>query len=143
MALASGFLWFAVGEVAPVGNFRPWLKFHSTDNYLSALIGRDSGSEFLLHAFAALPAKAPIAVVYSEESNADTFLSYLVTYLAWPRAVRAVAVTSSTYASKLGKLDTTGLCAVIFCGVPPPPNTQNRVRLGENLVLVPRIAAPE
>jgi hypothetical protein len=111
--------------------------YHTTDYFLSALLGTPGGSERLIQVFSALPAKVPVAVVVPEGDWGSTFTAYILTYFGWPREVRLIAVNRENGRSQLQSLDQASLAAVFFCGVTPPAQMQPVIRLGTDLVIVP------
>lgn len=142
LILGGVFLWLAAWEVAPASDFSLGRPAHSTDYYLSALIGREEGTEFLSQVFAKLPEKAPIAVIFEEENSSAGCVSFLVSYLAWPREVRLVPVRPASYRRQWQALDRADLSAVVFCGVEPPPVPGATLRLGDGMTMVSRDAIP-
>jgi hypothetical protein len=112
--------------------------FQTTNNYLAAAIKADAASERLLDLFSLLPEKAPIAVVYREEEETDTFIAFAVTYFAWPRPVQSFPVRRDNAARQLQALAAAPVSASFFCGVLPPPDTERLIRIGDGLAVAPR-----
>ena len=118
------------------GGVGPVTPFHTTDYFLSALLGTPGGSEHLLHAFSALPENRPVAVFVPDGDWANTFTAYILAYFGWPREVRLIAVKRENAWEQLQALDQTSLSAIFFCGIEPPAALQPVIRLGTDLVVV-------
>ncbi len=114
--------------------------FHTTDYFLSTLLGAPGGSERLIHVFSALPAKAPVAVVIPKAQWGSMLTAYILAYFGWPREVRLIEVTRENVNNRLQALDQTQLAAIFFCGVSPAATSQPGIRLGTNLVVMPTAA---
>jgi len=125
-----------VWEACRVGAARPVTPYHTTDYFLSALVG-PGGSERLIHVFAALPAQAPVAAVVLEGDWRSILAGYILNYFGWPREVRVIAVNRENARSQLQALDRASLAAIFFCGITPPADMQPALRLGNDLVIVP------
>jgi hypothetical protein len=118
----------------------PGAPYHTTDYFLSSLLGTPGGSERLIHVFSALPAKAPVAVVIPDGDWESNFTAYILTYFGWPREVRLIVVNRENAQSQLQALNQAPLAAIFFCGVIPPASKQPGIRLGTDLVIVPTAA---
>jgi hypothetical protein len=111
---------------------------HSSDYFLTPLLGAPGGSERLTKAFASLPTNTPVAAIIPDGDVESNFTAYLLTYIAWPREVQLVAVNRENASARLEALGRDSLSAVFFCGVAPPAALEPAIRLGRNLVVVPR-----
>ena len=118
------FLFYGASEVVRVGKVGPIAPFHTTNRYFDFVAGDPDGSEHLLTAFRDLPDRDPVAVVFSEVSDSDTLLAYLVTYFAWPRPVTSLPTEHHDLKSQVRIARADHVSAVFFCGVTPPPNVQ-------------------
>jgi hypothetical protein len=136
------FLWLAALHVDFGGQFGPILPFHSTNNYLARLIGSQTGSEDLLVVFDGLPENEPVAVVYRDDEERDTFLALMVTYLAWPRKIEFFPIKRETAAKQIDALKRTHVTATFFCGLDAPPQIGPVFHIGNGIIVVPRTAAP-
>src|SRR5687768_11243999 len=85
----AAFVWIAARHVVLSGEFGPVEPFHTTNRYLASTIHSRAGSERLLEVFQSLPEKEPVAVMYREDEQVDTFIAFTIIYLAWPRKVQA------------------------------------------------------
>ncbi len=123
--------------------FGPILPYQTTNSYGVGLLRVQDTSERLLRIFSALPPKEPVAVFLLDADDRSLFLSYLVSYFAWPREVQSIPVTRANASTHLQALDRTAVAAIIFCGLEPPPTMHPIIRIGSGLAVVPRSATPE
>ena len=137
---AAAFLWVAAKHVVLSGKFGPMLPFHTTNSYLATAINSRAGSERLLEVFALLPEKEPVAVIYRDEEEVDTFIAFAVMYFAWPRKVQAFPVGRENLTSQMQALANAPVSAAFFCGVEPPSGTEPLFRVGNRLSLSRRTA---
>ena len=137
---AAAFVWIAVKYVTLSGKFGPMVPFHTTNSYLATAINSRAGSERLLEVFALLPEKEPVAVVYRDEEEVDMFISYAVTYFAWPRKVQAFPLRRENLTSQMQAIADAPVSATFFCGVEPPSGTAPLFRVGKGLSLSRRTA---
>lgn len=137
---AAAFVCIAAKHVALSGQFGPVLPFHTTNSYLATTINSRAGSERLLEVFALLPEKEPVAVIYRDEEEVDTFIAFAVIYFAWPRKVEAFPVRRENLTSQMQALADAPVSAVFFCGVKPPSGTEPLIRIGDGLSLTRRTA---
>jgi hypothetical protein len=126
-----------VWEAVRITSFGPILQYHTTNIYMVALLKVRDGPERLLKVFSALPPKRPIAVVLPEGNEENIFVSYVVSYFAWPREVHFVPVKRANAIRQLESLDRASLAAIFFCGINPPAAMQPVIRIGSGLVMVP------
>jgi hypothetical protein len=136
----AAFVCIAAKHVALTGKFGPMLPFHTTNSYLATAINSRAGSERLLEVFAVLPEKEPVAVIYRDDEEVDTFIAFAVVYFAWPRKVEAFPVRRENLTSQMQALADAPVSAVFFCGVEPPPGTAPLFRVGNGLSLSRRTA---
>ncbi len=135
---AATFVWIAARHVVLFGTFGPVEPFHTTNRYLASTIHSRAGSERLLEVFQSLPEKEPVAVMYREDEQVDTFIAFTVIYLAWPRKVQSFPLRRENLASQMQALAAAPISAVFFCGVEPPPGTEPLFRVGQGLSLSSR-----
>jgi hypothetical protein len=132
-------MWYAVRHLALTGTVGPMQPFHTTNGYLGGITHSREPSERLLDLLALLPEKTPVAVVYRETEDLESFTAFAVTYFAWPREVRAFPLPRDNAASQLkAALAEKHISATFFCGVPPPPHSPLLVAIGHGLVVAPR-----
>jgi hypothetical protein len=136
--VAAAFVWVGAKHVALSGKFGPAVPFHTTNSYLATAINSRAGSERLLEVFALLPEKEPVAVIYRDEEEVDTFIAFAVVYFAWPRKVQAFQVGRDNLTSQLQALADAPVSAVFFCGIEPPAGTEPLFRVGNRLSLCRR-----
>ena len=136
----AAFVGVAAEHVALSGKFGPIQPFHTTNSYLATAINSRAGSERLLEVFALLPEKEPVAVIYRDDEEVDTFIAFAVIYFAWPRKVEAFPVRQGNLTSQVQALASAPVSAVFFCGMEPPPGTASLFRLGNGLSLSRRTA---
>lgn len=137
--LGIAFVWYAVGYLELTGTVGPVRPFHTTDGYLSGITSSREPSERLIDLMALLPEKTPVAVVYRETDDVESFTAFAVTYFAWPKKVHAFPLGRDNTRSQLKELlADSHISATIFCGVPPPPQAPLLVRIGKGLVVAPR-----
>ena len=134
----AAFVGIAAKHVVLSGEFGPVEPFHTTNRYFASTIHSRAGSERLLEVFASLPEKQPVAVMYRDAEEVDTFIAFAVIYFAWPRKVQAFPIKRGNLASQVEALAAAPVSAAFFCGVEPPAGTEPLVRLGQGLVLSPR-----
>jgi hypothetical protein len=140
-AIAAGaFVCIAARHVVLSGEFGPVAPFHSTNRYLASTIHSRAGSERLLEVFELLPRTEPVAVVYRDDEDVDTFIAFAVMYFAWPRKVQSFPVKLGDRTSQLQALADAPVSAAFFCGAEPPPGTEPLFRLGKGLSLSRRVA---
>lgn len=137
---AAAFVGVAAKHVALSGKFGPMVPFHTTNSYLATAINSRAGSERLLEVFASLPEKEPVAVIYRDEEEVDTFIAFAVIYFAWPRKVQEFQVGRENLASQMQALAEAPVSAIFFCGMEPPPGTAPLFRVGNRLSLSRRTA---
>ncbi len=118
----------------PIGPVAP---FHTTDYFLTALLGAPGGSERLIHVFSALPPGEPVAVIVPENDWANAFTGLILGYFGWPREVRIVPIRRDNADANLQALQQAPLAAIFFSGVNPPTSAQPVIPLGRDLVVVP------
>ena len=135
VVLGCVFLWLAIFQIGLGGQFGPILPFHTTNSYLLETIGVNAGSETILNILARLPADQPIAIVYREDEDTDSFIALAVMYFAWPRSVQSFPVRHDNAARQLQALKTAPVSASFFCGVPPPTNTDRLLRISDSLAV--------
>ena len=116
----------------------PVEPFHTTNRYLASTIHSRAGSERLLEVFQSLPEKEPVAVMYREDEQVDTFIAFTIIYLAWPRKVQAFPLRRENLTSQVQALANAPVSAAFFCGVEPPPGTEPLFRVGQGLSLSSR-----
>jgi hypothetical protein len=114
------------------------VPFHTTNNYLSVAIKSNAASERILELFSPLPANQPIAIVYREDNEMDSFIAYAVMYFAWPRPVESFPIRRNNAARQIEALAAAPVSASFFCGVLPPPKTARLVRISGNLAVALR-----
>ena len=85
-----------------------------------------------------LPEKEPVAVMYREDEQVDTFIAFTVIYLAWPRKVQSFPLRRENLTSQMQALAAAPVSAAFFCGVEPPPGTEPLFRIGKGLSLSSR-----
>lgn len=119
-------------------SFGPALANHTSDGYMAGLLHLRDGSERLEAALASLPSNLPVAFIFPAEDEKSIFLSYLVSYFAWPREVNFIPVHAHDAEQRLRSLDRSPISALFFCELKPPPSSQPATRLGSDLVLVLR-----
>jgi hypothetical protein len=136
LVISAPLVWKACRSGGAGGPITP---YHTTDDFLSVLLGTPNGSERLIHVFAALPTKAPVAVVVPNGDHGQTFTAFILTYFGWPREVRLIAVNRENARRQLQALDQASLSAIFFCGVTPPKDLKPVIRLGTDLVIVPTV----
>ena len=120
------------------GKLGPITPYHTTDRYLDLVLRDTAGSEHVIQALATLPEKEPIAVVYRVDGTTDTLLAYIVTYFAWPRPVKSIAIDNHNVASQMQTLHDAQITAAFFCGLNPPPGVEPLVQIGKGLAMAPR-----
>jgi hypothetical protein len=116
------------------------VPFHTTNSYLATAINSRAGSERLLEVFGSLPEKEPVAVIYRDQEEVDTFIAFAVMYFAWPRKVQAFQVGRDNLTSQLQALADARVSATFFCGMEPPAGTAPLFRIGNGLSVSPRTA---
>ena len=129
--LGCVFLGIAVFKIGRGGKFGPILPFHTTNSYLLGTMKAAAGSERILDLLSGLPTNKPIAIVYRDDEEADTFIAFSVMYFAWPRSVQSFPVRRDNAARQLEALKAAPVSATFFCGVWPPPQTDRLVRISD------------
>ena len=144
--LSGAFLIMAVpqvGEALRGTTFGPALPYQTTNSYLSVLCKVSDGSERLQQALDALPPKRPVAVILPDGIEENIFVSYVVSYFAWPREVHFVPVNRANAEHQLQALDRAELAAIFFSGMNPPSGLQPVLRIGAGLVMFPTFSLTE
>ncbi|MEY2526994.1 MAG: hypothetical protein QOE73_1765 [Verrucomicrobiota bacterium] len=135
-------LYLALGVPKIVSAFKvpapaPLTAYHSTDAYLLACTRVKAVSAGLIKFFKTLPSNKSVVVFIPEDDVCGDVIGMTISYLAWPRAVRTIAVGLPNIAPALQKIDRASLGAVIFYVVKPPSSWKGfDVRLGPNLTVV-------
>src|SRR2546423_3959115 len=93
---------------------------HSTDSYLSGLTRVRNGSDLFARLIETTPRDKSVAILVDAGNSPSEFLGMLVAYLSWPRDVRIVRVSPSTYSRELDAVKEASISAVIFCDLKPP-----------------------
>ena len=97
-----------------------------------------AGSERLLEVFASLPEKEPVAVMYRDDEEIDTFIAFAVMYFAWPRKVQAFPIKGENLTTQMQALADAPVSAAFFCGMEPPSGTEPLFRVAKGLSLSSR-----
>lgn len=135
---AAAFVGVAARHLVLSGEFGPVAPFHTTNRLLASTIHSRAGSERLLEVFESLPEKEPVAVMYRDDEEIDTFIAFAVMYFAWPRKVQAFPIKHGNLTSQTQALAGAPVSAAFFCGMEPPPGTEPLFRVGQGLALSSR-----
>ena len=130
---AAVFVCVAARHVVLSAEFGPVAPFHTTNRLLASTIHSRAASERLLEVFEMLPEKEPVAVMYRDDEEIDTFIAFAVMYFAWPRKVQSFPIQHGNLASQIQALAAAPVSAAFFCGMEPPPGTEPLFRVAKGL----------
>ena len=126
-----------VGPAVLENKIGPIEPNHSTDSYLRGLTRVQNGSELFGRVMETLPRGKSIAIFVDAGNSPSEFLGMLVAYLSWPRDVRIVQVSPTTYSHELDAIDAAAVSAIIFCNLKPPVWIKNKTSFGSSIIFVP------
>ena len=108
----------------------------SIDYYLATLTKVEHGSDKFSDAFQHL-GKDRRLIIFTRNDSQSEFLGMLMAYISWPREVQLIKVPGDTVDKELIDIKPGIVAGVLFCSVNPPPELENRVKLGSSIILVP------